>query len=114
MENLLDGWGITLATFSPLAGVAVMMLIPREREDRHRLIALVTSLWVAFVGVLLLIWFDLGHTGQLQFVVDRPWIDVISSRYLVGLDGMSLPLILLTMLIVPMCIIYSWNHSRTR
>ena len=110
MENLLDGWGITLATFSPLAGVAVMMLIPREREDRHRLIALVTSLWVAFVGVLLLIWFDLGHTGQLQFVVDKPWIDVISSRYLVGIDGMSLPLILLTMLIVPMCIIYSWNH----
>ena len=110
MENLLDGWGITLATFSPLAGVAVMMLIPREREDRHRLIALVTSLWVAFVGGLLLSWFDLDHTGQLQFVVDKPWIDVLSSRYLVGLDGMSLPLILLTMLIVPLCIVYSRDH----
>ena len=40
MENLLDGWGITLATFSPLVGAAVMMLIPREREDQHKLIAL--------------------------------------------------------------------------
>ena len=59
MENLLDGWGITLATFSPLVGAAVMMLIPREREDRHKMVALVTSLWVAFVGVLLLLWFDL-------------------------------------------------------
>ena len=96
MENLLDGWGITLATFSPLVGAAVMMLIPKENEDRHKLIALVTSLWVAFVGVLLLIWFDLDHTDKLQYVVDKTWIDVIASRYAVGIDGMSLPLILLT------------------
>ena len=110
MENLLDGWGITLATFSPLVGAAVMMLIPREREDQHKLIALVTSLWVAFVGVLLLFQFDLGHTDRLQFGVDKVWIDVISSRYSVGIDGMSLPLILLTMLVVPLCIVYSRNH----
>jgi len=110
MENLLNGWGTTLATFSPLVGVAIMMLIPREREHQHKMVALVTSLWVAFLGVLLLIWFDMGQTGQLQFVVDKPWIDVISSRYLVGIDGMSLPLILLTMLIVPLCIVYSWDH----
>ncbi len=110
MENLLDGWGITLATFSPLVGAAVMMLIPREREDRHKMVALVTSLWVAFVGVLLLLWFDLDHTDRLQFAVDRVWIDVISSHYSVGIDGMSLPLILMTMLVVPACIVYSWNH----
>ena len=110
MENLLDGWGTTLATFSPLVGVAIMMLIPREREHQHKMVALVTSLWVAFLGVLLLIWFDMGQTAQLQFVVDKPWIDVISSRYLVGIDGMSLPLILLTMLIVPLCIVYSWDR----
>ncbi len=110
MENLLDGWGTTLATFSPLVGVAIMMLIPGEREHQHKMVALVTSLWVAFLGVLLLIWFDMGQTGQLQFVVDKPWIDVISSRYLMGIDGMSLPLILLTMLIVPLCIVYSWDH----
>ena len=110
MENLLNGWGTTLATFSPLVGVAIMMLIPREREHQHKMVALVTSLWVAFLGVLLLIWFDMGQTGQLQFVVDKPWIDVISSRYLMGIDGMSLPLILLTMLIVPLCIVYSWDH----
>ena len=110
MENLLNGWGTTLATFSPLVGVAIMMLIPREREHQHKMVALVTSLWVAFLGVLLLIWFDMGQTAQLQFVVDKPWIDVISSRYLVGIDGMSLPLILLTMLIVPLCIVYSWDR----
>ncbi len=110
MENLLDGWGITLATFSPLVGVAIMLLIPGEREERHKVVALATSLWVALIGVLLLVWFDMGATGRLQYVVDEMWIDVIRSRYLVGIDGMSLPLILLTMFIVPLCIIYSWNH----
>ena len=110
MENLLDGWGLTVVTFSPLVGVALMLLIPRYQEDRHKLVALVTSLWVALVAVLLLIEFDIGHTDRLQFAVDRVWIDVISSHYSMGIDGMSLPLILLTVLIVPLCIVYSWNH----
>ena len=110
MENLLDGWGLTVVTFSPLVGVVLMLLIPRYQEDRHKLVALVTSLWVALVAVLLLIEFDIGHTDRLQFAVDRVWIDVISSHYSMGIDGMSLPLILLTVLIVPLCIVYSWNH----
>ena len=100
MENLLDGWGLTVATFSPLVGVAIMLLIPKDQEERHKLIALVTSLWVAFVSVLLLIGFDLDHTDRLQFVVDKVWIDVISSHYAVGLDGMSLPLLLLTLSLI--------------
>ena len=48
--------------------------------------------------------------ATLQFVVDKSWIDVINSRYIVGIDGISLPLLALTLLIVPLCIIYSWNH----
>ena len=110
MENLLDGWGLTVVTFSPLLGAAAMLLIPKEREDRHRLIALVTSLWVAFVSLLVLIWFDLGATDRLHFVVDKSWIEAIHSRYVLGVDGISLPLLLLTVLIVPLCIVYSWNH----
>ena len=52
MEQLLDGWGLTAATFAPLVGVAIMLCIPKEREDQHKKVALVTSLFVAFVGVL--------------------------------------------------------------
>ena len=110
MENLLDGWGLTVATFSPLLGAAVMLFIPKEREDKHRLVALFTSLWVAFIGLLLLIWFDLGVSDRLQFTVDKNWIEAINSRYVIGIDGISLPLLLLTVLVVPLCIIYSWNH----
>ena len=110
MENLLDSWGLTVATFSPLVGALVMFLIPKEKEYEHKMIALITSLWVAFVGLMLLIWFDLDATDRLQYVVDKSWIQAIHSRYVVGLDGISLPLLLLTMLIVPLCIVYSWNH----
>ena len=42
--------------------------------------------------------------------IDKPWIPFINSRYIVGLDGISLPLLALTVLVVPLCIIYSWNH----
>ena len=110
MDNLLDSWGLTVATFSPLVGALVMFLIPKEKEYEHKIVALVTSLWVAFVALMLLIWFDLDATEKLQYVVDKSWIDAIHSRYVVGLDGISLPLLLLTVLIVPLCIVYSWNH----
>ncbi|CAI8403429.1 MAG: NAD(P)H-quinone oxidoreductase chain 4 1 [Acidimicrobiaceae bacterium] len=110
MDNLLDSWGLTVATFSPLVGALVMFLIPKEKEYEHKMIALITSLWVAFVGLMILIWFDLDATEKLQYVVDKSWIDAIHSRYVVGLDGISLPLLLLTVLIVPLCIVYSWNH----
>ena len=42
--------------------------------------------------------------------VDKAWIDVINSRYIVGLDGISLPLLAADLFIVPLVIIYSWNH----
>jgi NADH-quinone oxidoreductase subunit M len=110
MTEFLDDWGLTLAIFLPLVGAAIMALIPKAEEQLHKSVALLTSLAVAVVGVLLVVEFDFGRSGDLQFLVDRSWIDVINSRYILGLDGISMPLMLLTMLIVPLCIIYSWNH----
>ena len=110
MEAFLEDWGLTLVTFIPLAGALVMMAIPKEQESAHKQIALAASLGAVFVAILLLFNFNYDDAGTLQFLVDESWIDVINSRYIVGLDGMSLPLVLLTMLIVPLCIIYSWNN----
>jgi NADH-quinone oxidoreductase subunit M len=110
MEDFLDSWGLSLAVFLPLVGAAVMMLVPKGSEEVHKQLALLTSLAVAAVGVLLLVTFDFDETATLQFAVDKEWIPVVNSRYILGLDGISLPLMLLTMLVVPLCIIYSWNH----
>ena len=110
MEAFLDDWGLTLVTFIPLVGALVMMATPKEEESTHKTIALGTSLVAAVFGVLLLFNFDYGDGGTLQFVVDKEWINVINSRYIVGLDGMSLPLLILTLGVVPLCIIYSFGH----
>ncbi len=111
MEDFLNDWGLSIPTFLPVIGAVVMMLVPKSREHIHKLIALATTVVVAVFGVLLLIQFvDNDDYGSLNFVVDKGWIDVIDSRYIMGIDGISLPLILLTMLVVPLCVIYSWNH----
>jgi NADH-quinone oxidoreductase subunit M len=110
MEAVLDHWGPSLAVFLPLVGAALMMLIPKVEEDLHKVIALVTSLAVFVVTVGIAWFFDYDNSGQLQYVLDKKWIPVINSRYIVGVDGISLPLLLLTVFIVPLVIIYSWNH----
>jgi NADH-quinone oxidoreductase subunit M len=110
MEEILDHWGPSLAVFIPLVGAAVMMLIPRENEDSHKGIALVTSLACFAVLIGVAVFFDFDHAGTLQYEIDKEWIPVIDSRYHIGVDGLSLPLLLLTGLILPLVIIYSWNH----
>jgi len=110
MTEFLDSWGITTMVFLPLVGALVMMAIPGRDEESHKLVALVTSIATAVLGVLLMMEFDYGNTTALQFMVDADWISVINANYTVALDGMSLPLVALTLLVVPLVIIYSWNH----
>jgi len=110
MTDFLNDWGLTIPTFLPLVAAVVMMLIPKAEEETHKIVALATSLVVAVFGVLLLLNFDFDRTKDLQFAVDVGWIDIIRSRYTIGVDGIALPLILLTMFVVPLVIIYSWNH----
>ena len=62
------------------------------------------------VGIGILVDFDYDAGGKLQFQANESWIDVIKSRYHVGIDGISLPLLILSVLVVVACIIYSWNH----
>jgi NADH-quinone oxidoreductase subunit M len=114
MEQVVDTgtfWNpLTYAVFLPLVGLLVMLVVPRAEESLHKLIALVTTLATAGIGIFLLTDFDYGSAGDLQFTANLPWIEVINSRYIIGLDGISLPLFALTLLVVPLCIVYSWNH----
>jgi NADH-quinone oxidoreductase subunit M len=108
MEDILQHWGLSVAIFAPLVGAAVMMIIPKTEETLHKWIALITSVFVLVTTIAVAVVFDY-HKG-LQFVVDHEWIPLINSRYIVGIDGISLPLLLLTALVVPAVVIYSWNH----
>jgi NADH-quinone oxidoreductase subunit M len=105
-----DAWLLSIIVFAPLVGALVMMLIPAQQEETHKAVALVSSLVALGFGIYLLSTFDYDNSGQLQFVVDNQWIDVINSRYIVGVDGLSLPLLVLSLVVVPLCIVYSWDH----
>ena len=92
MEDFLRHWGPSLAIFGPLVGAAIMMVIPRAEEAWHKWVSLLSSLFVLVVMVGIAGYFDYDKSGTLQFVTDKKWIEVINSRYIVGVDGISLPL----------------------
>jgi NADH-quinone oxidoreductase subunit M len=105
-----DSWGVTLAVFLPAAGMVIVLAIPKAQERALKVTTLATTLATLAVGIAMLARFDYDRTGTLQFDVNKSWIDVINSRYHMGVDGISLPLLLMTMLITVMCVIYSWDH----
>jgi NADH-quinone oxidoreductase subunit M len=105
-----DEWALTLAVFVPLAGLAAVLAIPRAQEQAIKVTALLTTIVTAAAGIGLLADFDYSHAGRLQFIVNKSWIPTISARYHMGLDGISLPLLILSMLMTVACVIYSWNH----
>lgn len=105
-----NNWILSAMTFAPIVGAVLVLAIPKIREDLIKAVALLASLVSAGLGVFLLFDFDYGNSGELQYVVNEKWISVINSRYIVGVDGMSLPLIALTLLVVPLCLIYTFGH----
>jgi NADH-quinone oxidoreductase subunit M len=110
MDWFDSGWGLTLAIFLPGVGMAVILLIPRAQETAIKLTALITTLATTAACVGLMVRFDYDETGDLQFEANKSWIDVIQSRYHIGVDGIALPLLVLSAVITLMCVIYSWDH----
>ncbi len=111
MEFIRDqNWLLSLGTFLPLAGVLFMLFIPKKNELLQKQIALGTALATLGVGIYTLTQFDYGKSAKLQFFASTEWIPVIKSGYTIGLDGISLPMYVLSMIITVLVMIYSWQH----
>jgi NADH-quinone oxidoreductase subunit M len=111
MEVLSDNnWVLTVGTFLPLVGVLIMLFIPKADEALAKAVGIVTAAATLAVGIFTLVKFDYGKADQMQFVAQAEWISVIKSSYYIGLDGISLPLYFLSMVITLLVMIYSWNH----
>ena len=65
---------------------------------------------VAVVGIAMTISFDFGATG-FQFVESREWIPAFGIKYALGVDGIALVLILMSVLLTPIVVIAGWNES---
>ena len=111
MEMLRDdNWVLSVGTFLPLVGVVLMMLVPKAEEQMVKAIAVLTSVATLAVGVFTLLRFDFDQAGTMQFVAENKWIPLIKSSYFIGLDGISLPLYFLSMVITLLVVIYSLDH----
>ena len=99
---------LTFILFSPVVGAVLLLFIPRERVGAIRWAALIVSL-IPF-GFALWLWFAYqpGVAGY-QFVEQAVWYEAIGSSYHLGVDGISVPMVLLTTLLTPLAILISWS-----
>src|SRR3990172_11865532 len=109
---MFESYLLSVVIFLPLVGAVVIGLIPCNDEWTRR-IALVFSLLVFVVSLPLWFSFDIS-THEMQFVARTPWIPAFNIEYAVGVDGISVLLVLLTTLITPICVLCSWRAIETR
>ncbi len=111
MEMFRDAnWVLSVGTFLPLVGVVLLLGVPKANEQMVKMVALLTSIATLAVGIFTLTKFNFDKAGSMQFVAEHQWIPLIKSSYLIGLDGISLPLYILSMVITLLVVIYSLNH----
>ena len=107
---------LTWVTFLPAIGAVVLMFLPRN--DRIlRWTALITSLITFAFSVHLVRFFDYGQAGfQTKFDINRVWIAGLGIHYHLGVDGISMWLVLLTAFLVPLSVLVSWKsiHDRVK
>ena len=94
----------------PILGSLLIAVIPTEQTLRIKQAALGTTLLVAITGVLTWFNFDSSNT-DFQFVQSAEWIPSFGINYAVGVDGLSLVLILMSVLLTPIVVLAGWNES---
>src|SRR5512143_2316660 len=104
MGNHLLSWIL----FTPLIGAAVLLLIPASRKDLIRLWANIAALAGFAVSLPLVFSFDKNASG-FQFVERADWIPTLGVHYAIGVDGISLLLVMLTTVIGAIAILSSWR-----
>jgi NADH-quinone oxidoreductase subunit M len=101
---------LTLLGLLPLVGALAVAITPKEKVQLAKIIALATTVIVAIAGILLTVSFDISDTS-LQFVESYDWIPAFGIKYALGVDGIALVLILLSVLLAPIVVLAGWNES---
>ena len=99
---------LTAVTFLPAAGGLVLAFVPRRRQTLLRGGALTVALATFVLSAPLYLAFD-GASADYQFVDHLPWIPTLGVGYHLGLDGISLLLVLLTTFITPLALGSAWR-----
>src|SRR6202795_3031633 len=100
---------ITITTLLPIVGALVIVMMPKDRDRLVRGLGIFVTGAALVLAIAIAAGFDYNRSG-LQFVLNVSWIRAIGVRYHVGIDGISLPLYLLTFLLSFLCAIYTWRY----
>ena len=104
----MDSWILTILTFFPMLGVLILLFVDKGRHDAIRTIAFIVSLLNALFS--LYVYFGFGtDSSAMQFAVNKTWIETLGINYHLGIDGISLFLVLLTTFLTPLAILSSWS-----
>src|SRR5713101_5727417 len=103
---------LTLVTFIPLAGALLLLLMPRRDRD-IRVISLVVSLLAFVLSLHLPVHFHRARAG-FQYELDKAWIPTPNIHYHLGVDGISMWLLVLTTFLTPLCVLISWKSVQER
>jgi NADH-quinone oxidoreductase subunit M len=104
---------LSIVLFTPLAGAALLLLVNKRNESAIKWIANVVALVGFVVSVPLWFWYNPGN-ADFQFVERAPWIPSVGAEYYVGVDGLSVLLILLTTLMGSIAVLSSWTAITER
>ena len=109
MHRLLD-----FILWAPLLGVLAVLLIPSAKKELIRWTTLVVTAVTFLLTVILYMNFDTSTPGmQEAFNVKVPWISQFNIFYSLGVDGISLPMVMLTGLLFFLCVLSSWTVEKS-
>jgi len=106
---------LSLLVLTPIIGALTLSLTSSEQLKNKTI--LLSGLWISvgefLLSLLLPIFYNKSQNGY-QFLEFHTWFDQFDINYFVGVDGVSIPLILLTTFLIPICLLCSWNSIQTR
>ena len=109
MKTLLPEHLLTVLVFLPTAGAILLLLVPRSAPGVAKVGALTVATLECILSLPLWWNFDIALRG-FQFRESAPWIQPLGISYLLGIDGISLVLILLTTILTPVSLLFSLTH----
>lgn len=117
---------LTWITFIPVVGMIIVLMLPKEHKGAIRWTALAMTLIQVVLAIVIYTKFDRGMAGintlgGMQFVEKATWIDIksvawfgrVHIEYLLGIDGLSVTMVLLTALISAVAVISSWTIEKS-
>ncbi len=101
---------LTILGILPLIGALIVATLGKSDARRAKLVAFATSIITALYAIVVAIGFEIDRPG-FQFVESREWIPAFGITYGVGVDGLSLVMILLAVILVPIVILAGWDEA---